>query len=31
MSAPITLFGPDFPLASDDWIAHAAGLGSIPA
>jgi len=29
--APVTLFGPDFPFAFDDWIAHPAGLGSIPA
>src|SRR5947209_3484258 len=28
---PITMFGPDFPFAFDDWIAHPAGLGSIPA
>ena len=25
--APVTLFGPDFPFAFDDWIAHPAGLG----
>jgi len=25
------MFGPDFPFAFDDWIAHAGGLGSIPA
>jgi len=25
------MFGPDFPFAFDDWIAHPAGLGSIPA
>ena len=30
-AAPVTMFGPDFPFAFDDWIAHAAGLGSIPA
>ena len=29
--APVTMFGPDFPFAFDDWIAHAGGLGSIPA
>ncbi|QWF78528.1 flavin monoamine oxidase family protein [Amycolatopsis sp. CA-230715] len=29
-SAPITMFGPDFPFAYDDWLAHPAGLGSIP-
>jgi monoamine oxidase len=28
---PVTVFGPDFPFAFDDWIAHPAGLGSIPA
>lgn len=26
---PVTIFGPDFPF--DEWIAHPAGLGSIPA
>lgn len=29
--APVTLFGPDFPFAFDDWIAHPAGLGDLPA
>ena len=29
--APVTIFGPDFPFPFDDWIAHPAGLGSIPA
>ncbi len=29
--APVTLFGPDFPFAFDDWIAHPAGLGELPA
>ena len=28
---PVTIFGPDFPFAYDDWLAHPAGLGSIPA
>jgi tryptophan 2-monooxygenase len=28
---PVTIFGPDFPFAFDDWIAHPAGLGSIPS
>lgn len=28
---PVTMFGPDFPFAFDDWLAHPAGLGSIPA
>ena len=27
---PVTIFGPDFPFPWDDWIAHPAGLGSIP-
>lgn len=27
---PITIFGPDFPFAFDDWIEHPAGLGMIP-
>ena len=27
---PITIFGPDFPFAFDDWIEHPSGLGSIP-
>jgi monoamine oxidase len=28
---PVTIFGPDFPFAYDDWIKHPAGLGRIPA
>ncbi|SFW71895.1 flavin monoamine oxidase family protein [Amycolatopsis australiensis] len=28
---PITMFGPDFPFAYDDYLAHPAGLGAIPA
>jgi tryptophan 2-monooxygenase len=28
---PVTMFGPDFPFAYDDWLAHSAGIGSIPA
>ncbi|SFE63873.1 tryptophan 2-monooxygenase [Actinacidiphila alni] len=28
---PITMFGPDFPYAYDDFLAHPAGLGAIPA
>jgi tryptophan 2-monooxygenase len=28
---PITMFGPDFPFAYDDFLEHPAGLGSIPA
>lgn len=27
----VTMFGPDFPFAYDDWITHPSGLGSIPA
>ena len=27
---PVTIFGPDFPFAFDEWITHPAGLGSIP-
>jgi tryptophan 2-monooxygenase len=30
-AGPVTIFGPDFPFPFDDWIAHPAGLGSIPA
>ncbi len=26
----MSLFGPDFPFAYDDWIAHPAGLGTLP-
>lgn len=26
---PVTVFGPDFPFAFDDWIGHPAGLGHI--
>ena len=28
--APVTIFGPDFPFAYDDWITHPAGIGTIP-
>jgi tryptophan 2-monooxygenase len=28
---PVTIFGPDFPFAFDDWIAHPDGLGQLPA
>jgi lysine 2-monooxygenase len=28
---PVTIFGPDFPFPFDDWIAHPAGLGHVPA
>jgi lysine 2-monooxygenase len=27
---PVTIFGPDFPFAYDDWLCHPAGLGTIP-
>lgn len=27
---PVTIFGPDFPFAHDDWITHRAGIGSVP-
>jgi monoamine oxidase len=27
----LTMFGPDFPFAYDDYLAHPAGLGSVPA
>lgn len=28
---PVTVFGPDFPFAYDDWLVHPAGIGSVPA
>ena len=28
---PVTVFGPDFPFAYDDWLAHKDGLGQVPA
>ena len=31
LQAPVTQFGPDFPFAFDDWIAHPHGLGHLPA
>jgi tryptophan 2-monooxygenase len=31
LTQPITQFGPDFPFAFDDWIAHPEGLGRLPA
>jgi len=27
---PVTIFGPDFPFAYDDWLAHPDGLGQVP-
>lgn len=29
-SKPVTVFGPDFPFAYDDWLRHPAGLGTLP-
>ena len=29
-SKPITMYGPDFPFAYDDWLKHPSGLGSVP-
>ena len=28
---PVTVFGPDFPFAYDDWTASPHGLGAVPA
>ena len=30
-ASPVTVFGPDFPFAYDDWLAHPDGLGTLPA
>ena len=30
-SQPVTMYGPDFPFAFDDWIKHPKGLGSVPS
>ena len=30
MTDRLTAFGPDFPFAFDDWLAHPAGLGELP-
>ncbi|MEB3369707.1 flavin monoamine oxidase family protein [Saccharopolyspora mangrovi] len=27
---PVTMFGPDFPFAYDDYLQHPAGLGAVP-
>ncbi|SES30710.1 flavin monoamine oxidase family protein [Streptomyces qinglanensis] len=27
---PLTMFGPDFPFAYDDFLAHPTGLGAVP-
>ncbi len=29
--APVTIFGPDFPFAYDDWLTHPQGLAQLPA
>ena len=29
MSAAVSVFGPDFPFAYDDWLQHARGLGTL--
>jgi monoamine oxidase len=29
--APVTIFGPDFPFAYDDWLTHPQGLATLPA
>jgi len=31
LRAPVTMFGPDFPFAYDEWLRHPAGLGAVPA
>jgi tryptophan 2-monooxygenase len=28
---PVTVFGPDFPFAYDQWVQHTDGIGSVPA
>ncbi len=28
---PVTIFGPDFPFAYDNWLQHPDGIGSLPA
>ncbi|WP_076479417.1 flavin monoamine oxidase family protein [Williamsia sterculiae] len=28
---PVTIFGPDFPFAYDEWLAHPSGIGTVPA
>jgi len=27
----VTIFGPDFPFAYDDWLSHKDGIGAVPA
>ena len=29
-NAPLTVFGPDFPFAYDDWLRHPAGVAALP-
>jgi tryptophan 2-monooxygenase len=29
-TAPVTIFGPDFPFAFDDWLKHPQGLAQLP-
>ena len=31
LRAPVTMFGPDFPFAYDDWLRHPAGSVLSPA
>ncbi len=28
---PITIFGPDFPFAYDEWLTHTDGIGCVPS
>jgi monoamine oxidase len=30
LPGPVTIFGPDFPFAYDDWLRHPAGLAALP-
>ena len=30
LPGPVTIFGPDFPFAYDDWLRHPAGLATVP-
>lgn len=30
VTAPLTMFVPDFPFGYDDWLRHPAGLGALP-
>jgi len=31
MSPAVSVFGPDFPFAYDDWLNHTDGLGTLPS